>query len=112
MPVLARSSRSASLKLGGGDGEIARIVERAVDGRVGLGGPEVGGRGRKCVDIVAINNCGVVDEDAGGCCEDTDGTQKNDMQGKADQRGSPNLLPPRMERQTRYSEEAKVSVNK
>jgi hypothetical protein len=34
------------------------------------------------------------------------------MQGKADQRGSPNLLPPRMERQTRYSEEAKVSVNK
>ena len=56
VPVLASCSCSASLKLGGGDGEIARIVERAVDGRVGLGGPEVGGRGRKCVDIVAIDS--------------------------------------------------------
>ena len=65
MPVLARSSRSASLKLGGGDGEIARIVERAVDGRVGLGGPEVGGRGRKCVDIFAVGSRDVDCEDAG-----------------------------------------------
>lgn len=92
MPVLARSSRSAALKLGGGDGEIARIVERAVDGRVGLGGPEVGGRGRKCVDIVAINNCGVVDEDAGGCCEDTDGTQKNDHAGQSRSTGLSELV--------------------
>lgn len=92
MPVLARSSRSAALKLGGGDGEIARIVERAVDGRVGLGGPEVGGRGRKCVDIVAINNCGVVDEDAGGCCEDTDGTQKNDYAGQSRSTGLSELV--------------------
>ncbi len=53
VPVVARSSRKASLKLRGGDGEMARIVERAVDGRVGLGGPGVVARGRKCVDIVA-----------------------------------------------------------
>jgi hypothetical protein len=56
VPELAKSRRSASLRLGGGEGVMARMVERAVDGRTGLGGAEVGGRGRKCVDIFA---CGV-----------------------------------------------------
>jgi len=64
-PVVAESCREASSKLGGGDGEIARIVERAVDGRVGLGGPGVVARGRKCVDIFAIDSRDVDCEDAG-----------------------------------------------
>jgi hypothetical protein len=44
---------------------MARIVERAVDGRVGLGGPGVVARGRKCVDIFAMDSCDVDCEDAG-----------------------------------------------
>jgi hypothetical protein len=44
---------------------MARIVERAVDGRVGLGGPSVVARGRKCVDIFAMDSCDVDCEDAG-----------------------------------------------
>ena len=40
-------------------------MERAVDGRVGLGGPGVVARGRKCVDIFAIDSRDVDCEDAG-----------------------------------------------
>jgi hypothetical protein len=52
VPEVAKSRRRASLRLGGGEGVMARIVERAVEGRTGLGGAGAGaGRGRKCVDI-------------------------------------------------------------
>jgi hypothetical protein len=54
VPALARSILNASSKLWVGEGVIARIVERAVVGRTGLGGACVGGRGRMCVDIFAV----------------------------------------------------------
>jgi hypothetical protein len=40
-------------RLSGGEGETARIVECAVDGRTGEDGT-VGARGRKCVDMVSV----------------------------------------------------------
>jgi hypothetical protein len=57
VPEVAKSRRRASLKLGGGEGVMARIVERAVEGRTGLGGAAVAVRGRKCVDIF-VSWCG------------------------------------------------------
>ena len=51
IPESAYCKRIALLRLGGGEGVMARIVERAEAGRTGLDGAEPGEHGRKCADM-------------------------------------------------------------